>query len=489
MISFLNDLIWGKILLFTLVPIGLFFTLRSGFVQFRHFGRMFGVLGQGFSHKGDQPTSFQALALSVAGRVGAGNIAGVAVAITLGGPGAIFWMWLVGLVGMATSFFECSIAQLFKQKEADGNFRGGPAWYISLGLKPMLGGGAKVMALVYSLLLLVTFGIAFVILQSFAVTTSVKGAFGIPEVVSGIVLAILIGIVILGGVRRITNVVEIIVPVMALGYIGLVIFILITRIADVPAVLGTIVSSAFGLNEAFAGGVGAALLQGIRRGLFSNEAGLGSAPNVAAVAYVAHPGQQGLVQSLSVFIDTIVMCTCTALIILLSGVDITSAASDGVILTQLALADHIGPWAESFVAIALFLFVFSSIMYNYYLGETAMDYIVPDNRLAITGYRIVAIGFVLVGSLVNLGAAFGFADITMGLLALVNLVALLLLFPIGLRIMRDFDSQLKRREVPVFDPEVFRDLDIDEAAWTLQPEDAALLAERRASAGENPAAP
>ncbi len=440
---------------------------------------MFSVLGQGFGHKGDQPTSFQALALSVAGRVGAGNIAGVAVAITLGGPGAIFWMWLVGLVGMATSFFECSLAQLFKVREKNGNFRGGPAYYISRGLKPLLGPGAVGLAAVYSFLLLITFGVAFVILQSFAVTSSVESAFGVPKMATGVALAVLIGVVILGGVKRITRVVEIVVPVMALGYVLLVAYVLATNLTDVPAVFGTIFTSAFGLNEAFAGGIGAAILQGVRRGLFSNEAGLGSAPNVAAVAYVAHPGQQGMVQALSVFIDTIILCTCTALIILLSGVDITAVGSDGIVLTQTALADHVGGWAEGFIAVALFLFVFSSIMYNYYLGETALDFFIQDNSAVVTIYRLIAIGFVFIGALLDLGTVFGFADVSMGLLAVVNLIALVLLFPIGLRLMRDFDAQLKKREQPVFDARDYADLDIDSTAWVLQSEDAERLAQRR----------
>jgi len=345
MIASLTDFLWSKLLIFTLVPIGLYFTFRSGFVQFRYFGRMFGVLSEGLRHEDDETSSFQALALSVAGRVGAGNIAGVAVAITLGGPGAIFWMWIVGLVGMATSFFECSLAQLYKEREHSGQLRGGPAHYIQKGLGPRLGAGANVLAAVYSVLLFATFGVAFIVLQSYAVTTSLEGAFNAPPLGSAVILAALTGVVILGGVKRITSVVEIVVPVMAFGYVALVLYIIATHLGAVPGALSLIVSSAFGLNEAVAGGIGAAILQGVRRGLFSNEAGLGSAPNVAAIAYVKHPGQQGLVQALSVFIDTIVLCTCTALIILLSSVDINNSATDGIILTQTALADHVGPWA------------------------------------------------------------------------------------------------------------------------------------------------
>ncbi|MFC2950916.1 alanine/glycine:cation symporter family protein [Marinicaulis aureus] len=480
MIAELNALLWGKVLIFVLIPVGLWFTFRSRFVQFRHFGSMFAIFGEALKHNADHPSSFQALALSVAGRVGAGNIAGVAVAITLGGPGAIFWMWLVGLVGMATSFFECSLAQLFKRREPSGDFRGGPAFYIQHGLRKRLGPAAPVLAGVYSILLLVAFGFAFNVLQSYAVSTSMSGAFGFDPRVIGVVLAALVGLVIFGGVRRITRVVEIVVPVMALSYIGLVLFILATRIADVPGALGLIVESAFGFNEAVAGGIGAAMAQGIRRGLFSNEAGLGSAPNVAAVAYVAHPGQQGIVQAFSVFIDTLIICTCTASIILLSGVDLTDPNIDGVILTQTALAAHVGGWADEFVATALFLFVFSSIMYNYFLGENALDFFTRESKVAFTIFRIATLGFVLVGSNLDLSAAFGFADAAMGLLALVNLFALALLFPIGLRVMRDFDAQRKQGVKPVFDPEDYADLDIDESAWALEPEDAARLQQKRA---------
>ena len=468
MLAFLNDLIWGKILIFTLIPIGLIFTLWSRGVQFRHFTNMFSVLGEGFQHRTEQPSSFQALALSVAGRVGGGNIAGVAAAIALGGPGAIFWMWVVGLVGMATSYFECTLAQVYKQKEPDGNFRGGPAYYIGKGLGQVLGRGTKYLGYLYSLLLLVTFGVAFVTFQSFAMSSSIEGAFGVDRLWSGIGLAILVGIVILGGIRRIASVVEFVVPVMAVGYAALVLVVIGLQIGEVPRVLSTIVSSAFGPQEMIAGGIGAVILQGVQRGLFSNEAGLGSAPNVAAVAYVQHPAQQGLVQSLSVFIDTIILCTCTALIILLSDVDFIGA-KDGELLTQLALADHIGGWAEYFIAGALFLFAFSSIMYSYYLGETAIDYYLQDNQTAFMTYRAIVVGFVVFGSMRDLGDVLAYSNVTMGLLAIVNLFAVALLLPVGLRVMRDFDGQRKAGvKVPVFDASKFEDLDLDEKAWALR---------------------
>jgi len=480
MIAAIDNILWGFVLIYVLIPVGLFFTIRSRFVQFRNFGAMFAIFGKAFHHEGDKPTSFQALALSVAGRVGAGNIAGVAVAITLGGPGAIFWMWLVGLLGMATSFFECSIAQLFKRLEHDGNFRGGPAFYIQYGLKKRLGAGAPFLAGLYSVLLLVTFGVAFNVLQSYAVSTSVESAFGVSPLITGIVLAIFVGFVIFGGIGRITKVVEIVVPVMAASYILLALFVLATHAGELPAVISLIVKSAFGLNEAIAGGIGGALTLGIQRGLFSNEAGLGSAPNVAAVAYVPHPAHQGIVQALSVFIDTIIICTCTASIILLSGIDAGNPSTDGVILTQTALTALVGGWADEFVATALMLFVFSSIMYNYFLGENALDFFARENRLAFNIFRGVTLIFILAGSQMNLANAFGFANVTMGLLALVNLFALVLLVPVGLRIMRDFDGQRAQGKDPVFDPRDYADLDVDENAWVLLPKDQARLDQKRA---------
>lgn len=465
MISTLNDILWGSVLVYVLIPLGLIFTVASGFVQFRHFGRMFAIFGEAFRPGGAHPTSFQALALSVAGRVGAGNIAGVAVAITLGGPGAIFWMWIVGLLGMATSFFECAVAQLYKRCDADGQFRGGPAFYIRHGLKRRLGPLAVPLAGLYSILLLVTFGFAFNILQSYAVTTAIDSAFGAPAPLVGIALATLVGGVIFGGVKRITRVVEFVVPLMALGYILLVLFVIIANITELPGVLALIVKSALGLEEAVAGAVGAAVTNGVRRGLFSNEAGLGSAPNVAAIAYVKHPAQQGIVQAFSVFIDTMIICTCTASIILLSGVDISDPGVDGVVLTQNALADHVGGWAAMFVAGALGLFVFSSIMYNYFLGENAIDFFTSYRPLVFNIFRGLTLVFIVIGANLDLGAAFSFADVTMGLLAIVNLFALALLFPTGLRVMRDFDRQIKAGAEPRFDASRFPDLDIDKAAW------------------------
>ena len=467
MLSVLSDLLWSKVLIALLVGIGIWFTFATRFVQFRYFGKMFGILTANH-HEADgrHLSSFQALILSVAGRVGGGNIAGVAVAITLGGPGAIFWMWVVGLMGMATSFIECTLAQVYKTAEPDGAYRGGPAHYIERGL----GSNWKWLAVIYSILLLVTFGIGFIALQSYAVATSLKDAFDIPLYYSGIGLALVVGLIIFGGVKRIAQVAEVLVPIMVGGYLLIAIVVLGLNFTEIPATLKLIVESAFGIGPVVGGGIGAAILMGVKRGLFSNEAGLGSAPNVAAVAYVPHPANQGVVQSFSVFIDTIILCTCTALIILMGTAYDPSLtdSSQGVALTQASLATHIGEWGRVFVSIAMLLFGFSTVLYNYYLGENSVSYLTTgrSNEFVMNGFRVVVICLCCLGAIMDLGTVFGFADLTMGLLALVNLIALALLFKTGKRVLGDYDRQLKSgNKVPTFHAEEFTDLNLDAESW------------------------
>ncbi|WOJ98423.1 alanine/glycine:cation symporter family protein [Congregibacter brevis] len=460
MLAMLSDLLWSKVLVVMLVGIGLYFTVASRFVQFRYFGKMFSVLGSALHHEKGHVSSFQALVVSVAGRVGGGNIAGVAVAITLGGPGAVFWMWVIGLMGMATSFFECSLAQLYKRYEPDGTFRGGPAYYLTRGINQ------RGLAIIYSLLLLITFGFGFNAVQSYVVATSLDVSFGVPTWVSGLALVVFLGFVFIGGIQRIAAVSEIVVPVMAVSYFACAVLVIGMNIQEVPAAFANIISSAFGLDSALGGGIGVAIMQGVKRGLFSNEAGLGSAPNVAAVAFVPHPANQGIVQAFSVFIDTLVMCSCTALIILLSDVYQPGAVGvSGVALTQNALAEHLGPWGGSFVSIALVMFAFSSIMYNYYLGENALNYFSEDNRTLFTVFRVMVLGLVFWGAAQDLGTVFGFADLTMGLLGVVNLIGLLWMSKLALRLLKDYDDQLAEGKSPRLHADDFADLDIDRRAW------------------------
>lgn len=461
----IGDLTWGFALIPFLVVLGVFFTIATGFVQFRYFRRMFRVLS-GKNQSGDPNaiTAREALLLSVGGRVGGGNIAGVAVAITLGGPGAVFWMWAIAVVGMATSLVECSLAQLFKEKEEDGTFRGGPARMILHGL----GADYRWLAILYAISLIAAFGIGFPAFQGNTVAGAASDSLGIDRMITGIVLAAGTGFIVYGGIHRIAKACDVIVPVMALGYIAVALLVIVMNLDGIPAVVGTILANAFGFEEAVSGGMGAAIAQGLRRGLFSNEAGLGSAPNVAATADVRHPISQGITQSFSVFIDTIVICTCTAFVILLGDVYVAGAQDiNGVALTQQSLVSHLGGWAQYFLTAAVLLFAFSSIIYNYYLGENALT-VLTQNKAALHGFKVALVAIVFLGAVAPAATSvFFFSDPMMGILAVVNLLALMLLFPIAKRMIVDFGEQLKSGiDRPVLNPEKYADLDIDRSAWT-----------------------
>ncbi|GAB5467151.1 MAG: alanine/glycine:cation symporter family protein [Rhodospirillales bacterium] len=463
----IGDGTWGWSLIPFLVVLGVFFTLATGLVQFRFFKRMFRVLFPGGQpQEGGHVSSREALLISVGGRVGGGNIAGVAVAISLGGPGAVFWMWAIALIGMATSLIECSLAQAYKRTESDGTYRGGPAQYILFGL----GQQYRWLAIIYAICLIAAFALGFNAFQGNTVAGAAEDSLGVDRLWTGILLAIVTGAVVYGGIKRIAKVADVVVPIMALGYIAMAILTILISIDRIPGLIVMIVESAFGLNEAIGGGMGAAVAQGLRRGLFSNEAGLGSAPNVAAVAYVRHPISQGIVQSLSVFIDTIIICSCTAFIILLSDVYVPGAdAVDGVVLTQQSLVSHVGDWSQYFLTLAILLFAFSSIIYNYYLGETALTVFV-DSDLSRHVLRIGIVILVFLGASADgATAVFFFSDPLMGVLALVNLIAITMLFPVALRLLNDYRGQLKEGvEHPTFDPEKFSDLDVDKTAWDIK---------------------
>jgi len=460
----LEQLTWGWSLVPILVIFGVFITLMTGFVQFRFFGRMFRVLKPKNEYADpNQISARQALMVSVGGRVGGGNIAGVAVAITLGGPGAVFWMWAIALVGMATSLVECTLAQVFKRRAGDGTFRGGPATYIRHGL----GGQYRWLSLLYAVCLIASFAFGFNAFQGNTVASAASDTFGVDRLLVGVLIAVLTGFVIYGGIHRIAKASDVIVPVMALTYIGLALVVIFMNLAELPGVLWSIVANAFGLEEAVSGGVGAALAHGLRRGLFSNEAGLGSAPNIAATADVHHPVSQGITQSLSVFIDTILVCSATAFVILLGSVYVPGAEGvSGVVLTQQSLVSHLGEWTRYYLTFAVFLFSFSSIMYNYYLGETALVEL-HDSAAAKHVLRILVIAVVLLGAIApGATSVFFFSDPLMGLLALVNLLAILMLFPVALRVLNDYREQLKAGVGrPSFEASKFPDLDLDLNAW------------------------
>lgn len=389
LINLMNDLLWGSILVYLLVGVGVYFTVRLGFIQFRHFGHMFSVLKN--SRKADKAgiSSFQALCTSLAARVGTGNMAGVAVALTAGGPGAIFWMWLIAMLGMATSFAESTLAQLYKTRDKDGNYRGGPAYYMEKGL------GMRWMGVLFSIFLIIAFGLVFNAVQANSIVSAMNTAFGIEPLYVGIAIVFISAFVIFGGIRKIARTAELIVPVMALAYLALALFIMLTNLEKLPAVLSLIFKSAFGLQEAAAGGLGYAIAQaminGIKRGLFSNEAGMGSAPNAAASAtpYPPHPASQGYVQMLGVFVDTIVICSATVAIILMSGEYVPHGEITGIELTQRALTAQVGEWGGIFVAVAIFFFAFTSIIANYSYAETNLIFLEHNNKKGLVFFRIL----------------------------------------------------------------------------------------------------
>lgn len=463
--STIGDLTWGWSLIPFLVIMGIFFTVTTGFVQLRYFTRMFRVLSS--KNQTGDPNAIsarQALLVSVGGRVGGGNIAGVAVAITLGGPGAVFWMWAIALVGMATSLIECSLAQLYKRSVGDGTYRGGPARSIIHGL----GSDYKWLAVLYAVCLIAAFAIGFNAFQGNTVAGAAFDSLGIDRMITGAVLTIGTGFIVYGGIRRIAKAADIVIPVMAIGYLALSLVVIVINIGDIPAVLYSIVANAFGFEEAVGGGMGAAIAQGLRRGLFSNEAGLGSAPNVAATADVRHPISQGITQSFSVFIDTIMICSCTAFIILLGDVYVPGAEGvDGIALTQQSLVSHLGEWVQYALTAAILLFAFSSIIYNYYLGENALT-VLTDHPASLHILRVAIMAIVFLGAVApGATAVFFFSDPMMGILALVNLLALMMLFPTAKRLLNDFTAQVRAGvNRPVLDPDKYADLDIDRTAWT-----------------------
>jgi alanine or glycine:cation symporter, AGCS family len=436
-----NTLLWSYVLIILLIGTGLYFTFRTKFVQFRLIGEMFRLLGEGARADKKGVSSFQAFCISTASRVGTGNLAGVAIAITTGGPGAVFWMWLIALIGSASAFIESTLAQIYKVKDGN-NYRGGPAYYMEKALN------ARWMGVTFAVLISLTFGLAFNSVQANTITSALNGSFGINKIIIAIVLSIITAVVIFGGIKRVATVSEIMVPIMAGGYILIALFIMIMNISELPGVIVLIFESAFGVSEVAGGALGAAMMNGIKRGLFSNEAGMGSAPNAAATADVSHPVKQGLIQSLGVFVDTLLICSSTAFIILLSGL-YTSTESNGILLTQNALETTMGSWAGIFLAIIVLLFCFSSVVGNYYYGETNIEFI-NTSKLWLNIYRIAVVGMVAFGSLASLSFVWSLADLLMGLMAIINLIAIVLLGKIAISALNDYLKQKASGKNPVF---------------------------------------
>lgn len=442
-VSVSNDILWTYVLIILLIGLGMYFTIRSNFVQFRMIGEMFRLLGQGTKGSKEKKgiTSFQAFSIGTAARVGTGNLAGVALAIATGGPGAVFWMWIIALIGAASSFVESTLAQIYKVKDEKG-YRGGPAYYMEKGLN------RRWMGILFAVLITLCFGFVFNSVQANTISLAFNNAYGIDRDWMGLILALLTAIVIFGGVKRIARVTEWMVPIMAGGYVLIALFIMLINITQVPGIFMTIFSSAFGINQAIGGGIGAALMMGIKRGLFSNEAGMGSGANAAATAEVSHPVKQGLVQALSVFTDTLIVCSATAFIILLAG-NYGNPDLTGIELTQAALSTHMGSWATSFVAIIVFLFAFSSVIGNYYYGETNIAFI-RTSKVWLFIYRFLVVGMVFYGSGAKIEIVWDMADLFMGLMALLNLIAIGLLGRIAFLALQDYRRQKKAGMEPVF---------------------------------------
>ncbi|ABG85365.1 alanine/glycine:cation symporter family protein [Clostridium perfringens] len=440
-----NDFLWGYILIILLICAGLLFSFKTKFVQFRYTKEMFRLLGDGIGKSNKEKggvSSFQAFCISTASRVGTGNIAGVAIAVAVGGPGAVFWMWLIALIGSASSFVESTLAQIYKTKDKD-SFRGGPAYYMEKGL------GKRWLGIIFSILITISFGFVFNAVQANTVSVAFNNAFGLSREAIGIILAIVTALVIFGGIHRVAKVSEIIVPILAVLYILIAIIVLILNITEIPSVFKLIFESAFGIKQLTAGGLGAAVMQGIKRGLFSNEAGMGSAPNAAATADVTHPVKQGLIQTLGVFTDTLLICSCTAFIILLSG-QYADSSLTGIELTQKALVSQIGPFGAYFIAICILLFAFSSIVGNFYYGQTNIEFI-HTNKILLNIYRILVIGMVLFGSIAKVDLVWNLADLFMGLMAILNIITILFLGKYSFLALKDYTAQKKAGiKEPVF---------------------------------------
>lgn len=464
-INSINDFLSTYILVALLLGAGIYFTIRLKGMQFTMIGEMFRLLVNS-GHKHDdaddlnKPTekrisSFQAFVVSLAARVGTGNIAGVAIAIVLGGPGAIFWMWVVALLGSANAFVESTLAQLFKVR-GDHSYIGGPAYYIMKGI------GKRWYANLFAILITITFSLAFSSVQSNTMAIALKSSFGVDPVIFGAICSLLTLLIICGGIQRIAKFNEIIVPIMALMYIGLAIYVVITRITMFPHVMALIFENAFGFNQALGGTLGMAVIQGVKRGLFSNEAGEGSTPNAAATAAVSHPVKQGLIQTLGVFTDTLFVCSATAFIILCSGV--FDSGLTGIELTQRALENEVGSAAVIFVALAVIMFAFSSILANYFFGEANLRFINPSVKIRNL-LRVCVAAVVMIGAIVSLDVVWAIADITMALMALCNIIAIIILGRYSFLCLKDYRRQLKEGKDPVYRKSVIPEIADKTECW------------------------
>lgn len=436
---------WYYMLIFVLIAAGLYFSFWTRFVQLSAIKETFRIItGQGRGESSGEKqgiSSFEAFAMSTASRVGTGNLAGVALAISMGGPGAVFWMWAIAVIGAASGFVESTLAQVYKVRDGK-HFRGGPAYYMERALN------ARWLGTIFAVLIIFSFGFAFNALQANTASAAFQDFFNLNPIWIGVVLAVLVIPTIFGGAQRVAKVTSTVVPIMALAYIAIALFVMLMNFREIPHVFASIIKNAFGFEEALAGGVGAAVMNGIKRGLFTNEAGMGSAPNAAATAHVKHPVEQGLLQSFGVFVDTLFVCSSTAFIILFSGVS-TTGEQEGIHLTQHALASQVGDWAHIFIGLAVFLFAFSALIGNYYYGQSNIEFITKKKGWMLA-YRLGVVAIILFGSVAKVTLVWDLADLFMGFMAFINLISIVLLGKVAFTALRDYMHQRKQGKDPVF---------------------------------------
>ena len=448
----IDSFMYTYILLILLVATGIYFTIRTKCVQVRYLKDMFKQVTERKHVEGQKSiSSFQALMVSTASRVGTGNIAGVATAIALGGPGAVFWMWLMAIVGAASAFIESTLAQIWKVRGKEGEFRGGPAYYIEKAL------GQRWLGIVFSVLLILCYAFGFNGLQAYNACSALE--YYVPDynenglaMIMGLVLVLMTATVIFGGQKRISVITSIVVPIMALAYIAIALWTTISNITWLPAAFGILFESAFDFDSIFGGFAGSVVMLGIKRGLYSNEAGMGSAPNAAATASVSHPVKQGLVQSLSVYIDTILICTCSAIMVLIFYVQDPTVAEglNGMPLIQMAVNNSVGVAGIHFITFAIFAFAYSSLIGNYFYAESNFRFIFPESKKGLFVFRIACLAAILYGAVNSFDLAWNLADIFMGFMAIVNLIAILLLGKWALKALDDYSEQKKKGLDPVF---------------------------------------
>lgn len=462
-ISSLNGILWGPWMIYGILIVGLFFSILTKFAQVRLFKDMITLMFRGEKSE-EGVSSFQALSIALSGRVGTGNIVGTASAIAFGGPGAVFWMWVTAFIGASTAYVESTLAQIYKETK-DGQYRGGPAFYIEKGI------GWRWFAIVFAVCAIIAMAILMPGVQSNAISGAVTNAFGISPWITGIILVLLLGFIIIGGVKRIANFAQLVVPFMALLYILMAFVVIIMNISEVPAVFGLIFRSAFNVDATFGGMLGAAIAWGVKRAIYSNEAGQGTGPHPAAAAEVSHPAKQGLVQAASVYIDTLLVCSATALMILFMGTyntNVMDAEGEQIVehlpgvdqngFTQAAVNAAIPAFegfGSGFVAVALFFFAFTTLVAYYYIAETNVTYILRDKKSPVVMWilKLVLLGSAFYGTVRTSDLAWAFGDVGLGLMVWVNVIACLILTKPAIAALRDYEAQKKLGKDPVFDPD------------------------------------